>query len=316
MIKIDENAIEKLNFLIVGDLMLDHYLYGNCNRISPEAPVPVFEKKSEKYLLGGAGNVVKNLISFGCKCDVLSVLGDDVIGNNISDLLDESGVLNKFIIFEKNRNSTLKQRFISNSQQILRLDSESNHSIEKENQLILEKVLMKNIKTYNAILLSDYAKGVLSPSLCQFIINLANKNSIKVLIDPKGIDFTKYRNAFLLKPNLSEFNLISNSDDKSIAFEEKVEILKSELNINTLLVTLSERGIYYSGKTKGYSDTKATEIFDVSGAGDTVFAAISICLVLNNKLSDICDFANAAASIVIRKFGSQTTTINEILKII
>ena len=301
--------------LVIGDIMLDNYVYGRCNRISPEAPVPVFEYIKETSMLGGAGNVVSNLLAFDAMCDILTVVGDDLEGKIITNLLKAKNIISlDGVLVEKTRKSTLKKRFIASSQQLLRLDSETTEDISEvvEDKIIF--FLKKNIKKYKIILLSDYNKGVLTKKLCRKIIDLCRNDNVYVMVDPKGKDFYKYSNANLIKPNLKEFSIALDSNELTIdeIFEFSSKF-KQEYNFENLVVTLAEKGIFYSGNESKIETTKSTKVYDVSGAGDTVFASIAICL--NNKISlaDSCKFANHAASIVIQKFGAETTTISDVI---
>lgn len=302
--------------LVLGDLMIDHYVFGNCNRISPEAPVPVFEKNKEKFMLGGAGNVVNNLAGFEVNCDLVGVIGDDIIGEKLSEILN----LNKYIstdgIFvDLNRKTTLKQRFIAGGQQLLRVDSETKFNIS----VVIEKKILDFINTrlndYEIILISDYNKGVVTEHLCEKVIELCNSNGIFVMVDPKGDNFSKYRNANLIKPNLKEFMLVMKIDNIQPSELSKIaESFKKNLGIDKLVITLGESGIFFSDDYSEIIPTNATNVYDVSGAGDTVFASLAFCLMNNISLDDSCKFANAAASIVIQKFGTETTNINDVTR--
>jgi D-beta-D-heptose 7-phosphate kinase / D-beta-D-heptose 1-phosphate adenosyltransferase len=303
------------NLLVIGDVMLDHYIFGECNRISPEAPVPVFEISNEKKMLGGAGNVVKNILALGAKCDFITVIGNDQVGKDMTLLLVQEGVKIDNIFKEENRQSTLKNRLIASSQQLIRIDKESRFDIGKETEKKIFEIVESNISNYDVILLSDYLKGVLTKKLCSSIINLCNAKDVKLIIDPKGNDYSKYKNAYLLKPNLKELEVTTNR--KIETFEDirnATHSLKKELNINSLIVTMGDKGIFISDKTDKVCTTISNNVFDVSGAGDTVFASIGVCLANGYSIDLACKFANSAASLVIRKFGSETTTIEEVIK--
>lgn len=303
------------NLLVIGDVMLDHYIYGECNRISPEAPVPVFEIINEQKMLGGAGNVVKNILALGAKCDFISVIGDDSAGDDMTSLLVQQGVQVDHILKEENRQSTLKNRLIASSQQLIRIDKESRFDIAKETEITIFNIVEKNISNYDIILLSDYLKGVLTKELCSRIIELCNSKGVKLIIDPKGNDYSKYKNAYLLKPNLKELEVATNRKIETLEdIQTAAHALKKDLNINSLIVTMGDRGIFFSEKIDKVCSTISNNVFDVSGAGDTVFASIGVCLANGYSIDLACKFANSAASIVIRKFGSETTTIEEIIQ--
>ena len=183
---------KKPNILVIGDLMIDHYLWGSCDRISPEAPVQVVNVKKESSVLGGAGNVINNLFTLGATVDVISVIGDDNVANELKSLLEKIKISTSNLIVENNRKTSKKSRLIASQQQVLRYDMESIDDINEESHKKIISNLEKNIKKYSSIILSDYGKGVLTTKLTQDIINIANKNGVKVLVDPKGKDYSKY----------------------------------------------------------------------------------------------------------------------------
>jgi D-beta-D-heptose 7-phosphate kinase/D-beta-D-heptose 1-phosphate adenosyltransferase len=308
------DSLGNYKVLVIGDIMLDNYVYGKCTRISPEAPVPVFEILSEEKMLGGAGNVLKNLKSFGVQTDILSIVGNDEDGNTLKELILEIGVPIESVFTSSKRCTTLKKRLIAQSQQLIRIDNENNNDIETEDENRIINFLNQKINEYDLVLFSDYAKGLLSKNLCSSIINLCNSNNIKVIIDPKGKYFDKYSNAFLIKPNLAEAELIMNQKLDSLdSLKKGAFILKEKYNLKKVVVTLGGDGIFYSDTDEKIIPTINTKIYDVSGAGDTVFASLAVCLLLGISLEDAVKFANVAASIVIQKFGSESTTIKEVL---
>ncbi|MEY2701992.1 MAG: hypothetical protein RLY43_625 [Bacteroidota bacterium] len=299
--------------LVVGDIMLDHYTYGSCNRISPEAPVPVFEYCHEEKMLGGAGNVVKNLVSLGVECDIISLIGADNAAIEIKYLFDKIGVKSNSLITEDNRPTTIKQRFIASNQQLLRLDVETKDEINDLTEETLLKEFHGKVNDADLVILSDYLKGMLTFNLCQNIISHCKSIGKRVLIDPKGNDYSKYKGAFLVKPNLKEFNQITNKiHSLEVDIEMSARNLKELLEIETLVVTLGEKGIYALNNESVFSPTIPSEVFDVSGAGDTVLACLSYGILADYNLDLLCKFANGGASIVISKFGSHTATIEEI----
>lgn len=207
-----KNINEKPNILVIGDLMIDEYLWGNCERISPEAPVQIVDVKKETKLLGGAGNVINNLVSLGVDVEVISVIGDDPVGDEIKSMLENIDV-KSYLVEQENRKTSRKTRLMASNSQVVRYDKESKEDISKQSQeLLFDKfqISIQHNKNIEVILLSDYNKGVLTSSLVEKIINLANNHKIKVLVDPKGNDFTKYKNAYLLTPNKKEAQLASN----------------------------------------------------------------------------------------------------------
>jgi D-beta-D-heptose 7-phosphate kinase/D-beta-D-heptose 1-phosphate adenosyltransferase len=301
------------NILVIGDLMIDHYLWGSCNRISPEAPVQVVEIAKETTVLGGAGNVINNLKALGANVSVSSVIGDDDNGLELRNMLKSINVDDSSLIIQKNRKTSKKSRIIAVSQQILRYDKESKNEIEKTSvQKILDSISI-NISSYDALILSDYGKGVLTTELCKGVISLANKYGVKVLVDPKGTDFLKYKGAYLLTPNKKEAILATNIDINSKeSLEEALLKLKNEVDLDVSLITLSEDGIaIYDTQVKKFP-TVAKEVFDVTGAGDTVIASIAFAISAGKSIEETASFANLAAGVVVGKIGSATVTLAEI----
>lgn len=303
----------KPNILVIGDLMIDHYLWGSCDRISPEAPVQVVNVKKENSVLGGAGNVINNLVSLGSSVEVISVIGDDSVANELKTLLSNIGVAFDNLVVEKGRKTSKKSRLMASNQQVLRYDSESVDEISKNSANKILEILEKNIKNYSAIILSDYKKGVLTTTLTQDIIKLANRNKIKVLADPKGKDFSKYKGAYTLTPNKKEAMEATNidiKDEKSLV--EALKSLKQNCNLEVSLITLSEQGIAIFDDELFTSPTAAREVFDVTGAGDTVIASITFALSCGVDIKKAIYFANLAAGVVVGKIGSATASLDEI----
>lgn len=303
----------KPNILVIGDLMLDHYLWGSCERISPEAPVQVVDIAKETTVLGGAGNVINNLVTLGANVSVSSVIGDDENGKELSIMLQDIGVKTDGLFVQTGRKTSKKSRVIAVSQQVLRYDKESKEAID---EISVEKILTSLEKTlvlYDAIILSDYGKGVLTSSLCQGIIKMAKGVDKKVLVDPKGSDYSKYRGAYLLTPNKKEASLATkieiNSDE---ALKNALLKLKNECELNISMITLSEDGIAIFDDNVKKFPTVAKEVYDVTGAGDTVIASIAFSLSAAKSIDESCKFANLAAGVVVGKIGSATVTLAEI----
>lgn len=301
------------HILVIGDLMIDHYLWGSCERISPEAPVQVVDIAKETSVLGGAGNVISNLKTLGAHVSVGSVIGDDENGQELITMLEKIGVDTKNIFIQKERKTSKKSRVIAVSQQILRYDRESKDKIDASLVDTIMSALEKSIKEFDIIVLSDYGKGVLRDDLCQRVISLANANSVRVLVDPKGSDFTKYKGAYLLTPNKKEASIateIDIKDEKSL--EAALLKLKTECALGISLITLSEDGIATYDKELKVFPTVAKEVFDVTGAGDTVIASIAFALSAGKNIEESAKFANLAAGVVVGKIGSATVSIAEI----
>ncbi len=295
---------------VIGDFMIDHYLWGKSSRISPEAPVPVVEVEKEEDRLGGAGNVVNNLIALNATVFPITVLGKS--SNRLMGILEALNIDRSGIFIDNSRESIIKSRLIASSSQVIRYDKESKEPISKEYEEKILNALLSKIDELEIIILSDYAKGVLTPNLTQKIIELSNKKEIKLIIDPKS-DFKKYSNAYLITPNKSELKVatgIEIADEESL--KEAAWQLKKELNLQNLIVTLSEDGMALFGEDFVKIPTIAQEVFDVTGAGDTVVASLAYYLTQKENLQEAMHFANAAAAVVVGKVGSATVTINEI----
>ncbi|MGJ0495291.1 D-glycero-beta-D-manno-heptose-7-phosphate kinase [Aliarcobacter cryaerophilus] len=309
MIKLNK----KPNILVIGDLMIDHYLWGSCDRISPEAPVQVVNVKKESSVLGGAGNVINNLVTLGSIVDVISVIGNDSVANELKSLLEKIDVPTSNLVVENNRKTSKKSRLIASQQQVLRYDMESIDDINENSHKQIIQTLEKNIDKYSSIILSDYGKGVLTTNLTKEIIKIANKNSIKVLVDPKGKDYSKYKGSYTLTPNKKEAMEATNIDIKDeSSLIEALKSLKTQCNLEVSLITLSEQGIAIFDDELTIKPTVAREVYDVTGAGDTVIASIAFALGNNLDIKDSIYFANLAAGVVVGKIGSATTTLDEI----
>ena len=307
------NFEKKINILVIGDLMIDHYLWGKCERISPEAPVQVVNIDKESSILGGAGNVINNLRSLGSNVDVLSVIGDDLVAKELEFLLNKIDVNSNFLIIEKERKTSKKSRLIASQQQILRYDNESIEDISTSSEEKILDVFQKNLLNYDAVILSDYGKGILTNSLTRNIISLSNKNKIKVFVDPKGKDYSKYQNAYTLTPNKKEAIEATDIDIRDNHSLEKAIIqLKTQHNLEISLITLSENGIAIYDDNLRIKPTVAREVYDVTGAGDTVIASIAFAIANNLQIDEAIRFANLAAGVVVGKIGSATATLDEI----
>ncbi|MGJ0378298.1 D-glycero-beta-D-manno-heptose-7-phosphate kinase [Aliarcobacter cryaerophilus] len=309
MIKLNK----KPNILVIGDLMIDHYLWGSCDRISPEAPVQVVNVKKESSVLGGAGNVINNLVTLGSVVDVISVIGNDSVANELKSLLEKIDVPTSNLVVENNRKTSKKSRLIASQQQVLRYDMESIDDINENSHKQIIQTLEKNIDKYSSIILSDYGKGVLTTNLTKEIIKIANKNNIKVLVDPKGKDYSKYKGSYTLTPNKKEAMEATNIDIKDeSSLIEALKSLKTQCELKVSLITLSEQGIAIFDDELTIKPTVAREVYDVTGAGDTVIASIAFALGNNLDIKDSIYFANLAAGVVVGKIGSATTTLDEI----
>lgn len=308
MIKCDK----KPNILVIGDLMIDEYLWGSCERISPEAPVQVVDIKKQTAVLGGAGNVINNLVSLGAKVSVMSVIGNDEAGHELKSMLDKIGV-KTFLVEQKGRKTSRKTRLMASHSQVVRYDKESKNDISFDSVKKLYSKLQEKINAYDIILISDYAKGVLTNELIEKVITYANKNEVKVLVDPKGSDFTKYSGAYLLTPNKKEAEQASSMKiENDDTLKEVLENQKLEADLAVSLITLSENGIAVLIDDEVIiKPTVAREVYDVTGAGDTVLASLGFATALGYDIFTAIEFANLAAGVVVGKIGSATATLDE-----
>ena len=301
--------------LVIGDLMVDYYLWGSSDRISPEAPVPVVSIYNESRVLGGAGNVINNLKALNAKVDVMSVVGECGVSTELKSLLNEIEIDTQYLTTEPKRISSKKTRIIAAQQQVVRYDQENSTEITKTSQKTLLSNFRKKITDYDCLLLSDYGKGVLTDELTQQLIKIAKQHSVKILVDPKGLDYSKYKGAYLLTPNkkeASEATGINITDDVSLACA--IKRLKEENELNVSLITLSEQGVaIYDGELRNHP-TQTREVFDVTGAGDTVLASLGFALSCKLDIDEAVKFANLAAGIVVGKIGSATASLNEIIE--
>lgn len=309
----DKIRAKRSKIAVIGDLMIDHYIWGKCERISPEAPVQVVEITKENSVLGGAGNVINNLKALDCEVSVYTVLGDDENANYTKKLLEEIDTDSHTIINQEDRITTKKSRVIASNQQIIRFDDETKEDISLRSQYELLTKLSENIFTYDVILLSDYGKGVLTTTFTKDIIALAIAHNKPVLVDPKGLDYSKYKGATLLTPNKKEASLATNIEIADHdALKEAGFKLKDELDLQYGIITLSEEGIAIFENEMQIIPTVTREVYDVTGAGDTVLASLGVALSSGLNITQACEFANKAAAVVVAKIGSATATLNEI----
>jgi D-beta-D-heptose 7-phosphate kinase / D-beta-D-heptose 1-phosphate adenosyltransferase len=302
--------------LVIGDLIIDHYLWGKSERISPEAPVQIIDVDNETSVLGGAGNVINNLQSLGARVDVISIVSDSITSNELKKLLTDINVETKFLITQKNRIISKKSRIIASQQQVVRYDQESTEDINTESQKMILDIFKKIIGNYEIILLSDYGKGVLTTELTKSLISIAKKYKKKVLVDPKGVDFSKYKGAYLLTPNQKEASQATGIQIKSNAsLINIITELKNKYDLKISLITLSEDGIAIYDDNFRIHPTNTREVFDVTGAGDTVLAALGFALACNLQIDNAIKFSNLAASVVVSKIGSATASLHEIIEL-
>ncbi|MDF0694474.1 bifunctional heptose 7-phosphate kinase/heptose 1-phosphate adenyltransferase [Aquirufa ecclesiirivi] len=300
-------GFDRLQVLVIGDLMIDAYTWGKVSRISPEAPVPVVQVIKKEARLGGAGNVVMNIASLGAKPWVVSVVGDDEAGAQLKYLLEKEGISLSGIVEEKGRITSIKERIIAGSQQLLRVDSETDKSVQQaSSQALLEKV-KACIKEIDVIIFEDYDKGVLNEQFIQEVITLARKQGIPTVVDPKKRNFFNYRGATLFKPNLHELRDglgLFPEDLEGQKLLETVHQFKESQGFDGVFVTLSERGVLMDlGQDQVRIPAHIRQIADVSGAGDTVISIAACALALGLPARHIASLANLGGGLVCESLG-------------
>jgi D-beta-D-heptose 7-phosphate kinase/D-beta-D-heptose 1-phosphate adenosyltransferase len=300
--------------LVVGDLMLDRYLTGDVGRISPEAPVPVLKLAGERLVAGGAANVARNLVGLGLSVSLAGLRGDDADGAALAALLSESGIDHDAVLANADRPTTSKTRIIGNGQQMLRIDAEDTSPLPASLQIALERAVMEQLPAADVLLLSDYAKGVLTGDLCVRLIAAGAAQGVPVLVDPKGRDFARYRGATVLTPNRAELALATGVDPADLdGLLQRGALLRTELGLRELVLTLGELGmaLVVDGSTRRVP-ALAREVFDVSGAGDTVIATIAAGRAAGLGPVDTVHLANLAAGVVVGRRGTAAITAEEL----
>jgi D-beta-D-heptose 7-phosphate kinase/D-beta-D-heptose 1-phosphate adenosyltransferase len=309
----DRMRKKRPNIAVIGDLMIDHYIWGSCERISPEAPVQVVSVSKESTVLGGAGNVVTNLLSLGAEVSIFSIVGNDETAKEMELLLKKTSAKKVTLIHEDARRTTKKSRIIASNQQVIRYDEETIRDISPFSEEALLNIFKKELKNYDVVLLSDYGKGVLTKDLTKDIIHLVKNLNKPILVDPKGTNYTKYRGATLLTPNKKEAIVATNINIKSKKdLHKALKKLKDDLNLKYSIITLSEEGIGLLDRKMKIIPTVAREVFDVTGAGDTVLASLAVAMASGLNIVEACEFSNKAAAVVVAKVGSATVSLNEI----
>lgn len=309
------NPLERLRFLVVGDVMLDRYFWGEVERISPEAPVPVFNLRYVTKSLGGAANVANNLRGLRAQVELAGVLGEDQEAEEFISLLKEKKIGSRGLVREKNRPTTVKTRIIASSQQLLRIDIEDQNPLARQTAELLQKELKGLLKEIDGVILSDYAKGVfLTDGLTNWVIAEATRLGRPVVVDPKGLSWERYRGATCITPNLKELKEIAKAEGLFTKEMPTVcEHLCQKYNFSFMLVTLGPEGIYlHHPEIKKRFPAQAREVYDVSGAGDTVIATLSAFYSAGFPIEEVVELANRAAGIVVGKIGTQPILWEEI----
>lgn len=317
--------IDKFNgkeIIVIGDIMLDHFVKGSVSRISPEAPVPVVNVESEDFVAGGAGNVAVNLAVLGAKPTLVSVVGQDIKGSILTQFLKDKGVNTSYITVDSARPTTQKVRIVAERQQVVRVDRESKAKLEPKTAKICIQNFKRALKKASGVIMSDYGKGMLSDHNIQEIISLCNAKKIPVCVDPKIDNFLKYKNITCMTPNTKEawegMGLPPKKEEKAILDLGK-NILKA-LKAKSILITRSAQGmsLFEQGnkiKTTTICAT-AKEVFDVTGAGDTVISVLTLALACGATLQEAAYIANEAAGLVVAKLGTACVTQEEIKEVL
>ena len=309
-----------LRILVIGDVMLDAYVMGKVNRISPEAPVPIVSLENEDARIGGAGNVALNLLALGAKPIICGVIGEDSSGDKLLNLFEKNGISTDGLVKSMVRKTTVKTRVISNKQQLLRIDSESTFPLLESEEIKLNNTIQNIINQgVDGIIFEDYNKGVLTDSVIQNTIKIAKEKDIPTAVDPKKENFLSYKGVSLFKPNLKELkeglNLNFDFNSNKELFEKGIEVLEEKLQNKISFVTLSENGVFIKNQTeKYYLPAHMRSISDVSGAGDTVIAVATLCLISGASTKQIAEISNLAGGLVCEKSGVVSISKNDLLK--
>ena len=307
-----------LTALVIGDVMIDAYSFGEVSRVSPEAPVPVVDIISKDNRLGGAANVAKNIKALGAKCILCSVIGDREDSEEFLRLIEKNQIDGEALIQSSTRKTSIKHRVLSGSKQLLRIDEEDKNPLSKdENNKLLTK-LNEFLEKADVVILQDYDKGVLNPDNISIIVEKANKRGVPVVVDPKKVNFLEYKNVSLYKPNLKEINEgigVNIDAEKMDSLSSGIDKLKSTLQIENVLLTLSEHGVFYSfGEEQKLIPTEAKSISDVSGAGDTVLSVAALLMALEVSPEKIAKLSNLAGGLVCEKLGVVPIDKKELLE--
>ena len=309
---------EKQRIIVIGDIMLDRFIAGSVSRISPEAPVPVLKAKDERISIGGAGNVAVNLMSLGACVKIFGVIGNDDDGNKLSELLKQTEIDSDDIITDPERITTTKTRIISRNQQILRIDHEQINPISDITRKKMVRSYIASINKFkpDGIIISDYAKGLMTRELCKEIIKHPKVKNIFVAVDPKGRDFTKYKGASVITPNQTEaeevcgFNIVGEATIKKV-----LKKLSKITGIDNIIITRGKEGISYCVRGENINTVRsnAREIFDVTGAGDTVVSVLTLSYLSSKSWEESVRIANAAAGVVVGRVGTVNVTQRDLL---
>lgn len=309
------NNFKKAAVLVIGDLVMDHFVWGKVRRISPEAPVPVVEVSSESFMLGGAANVVNNIHSLGGKVLVCGVVGRDEMGKKLVHELRLKGISSDGVIVEDGRPTSVKTRVIAHSQQVVRFDREKKDKVHLDTVKTIMDYVSEKINSFDSIIISDYAKGVISEELVEEVIALAKKKDKPVAVDPKVSHFDFYKYATIVTPNNDEASKASGIEiENEAGLLRAGEVLLNKLGSDAVLITRGEHGmsLFENNGEITHIPTVAKEVYDVSGAGDTVIGTVALSMASGASLKEAAVISNFAAGIVVGKIGTATVTPKEL----
>jgi|SaaInlStandDraft_5_1057022.scaffolds.fasta_scaffold19354_2 D-beta-D-heptose 7-phosphate kinase / D-beta-D-heptose 1-phosphate adenosyltransferase len=314
----DIENLNKANLCVIGDIILDNFVYGHVTRISPEAPIPVLNKARSHYVLGGAGNVVANISSLGSKAEFITVIGDDDAGKRIQDIVGlEDNVVANFIV-DPDKMTPVKTRYIAGTQHLLRVDEEETSDISEATEQLILEAFTRMIGNNKVLIISDYIKGTISDKLAQKLVAIACRYDVKVIIDSKKQDLSCFKGGYLLTPNYNEFCRLVGFEVKFEQVESEAKKICEKYNIANVLVTLGKDGMYLV-KDQGKSlhiPSVAKEVFDVTGAGDTVVATIAASVASGLNIEQSIYLANKAAGIVVERLGTARIYKTDLKKVI
>lgn len=307
-------AISSRNILVVGDVMLDEYLWGNVHRMSPEAPVPIVSVDHQTHALGGAGNVATNLTTLGSHVWLAGAVGADSAEMKIAELLTQTPGISSYLHPCHDRPTTTKTRIMAHGQQLLRADREERHPIPAQAEDNIVRWIQERLDSMHACVLSDYAKGVLTEKLISSLITLCKQANIPVIVDPKGHRYSRYRGATVVTPNLEEAHLAVENEDQNLPLAEVADRLLDEIRDGALLITQGPKGmtLYRPGSPPIDVPAEARVIYDVTGAGDTVVAVLALFLAVGMDMETAAKLANYAAGIATGKVGTASISLEEL----
>ena len=303
--------------LVLGDIMLDRYLWGQVERISPEAPVPVVSVNKETVNLGGAANVASNVAALGAKTILAGVIGDDSFAEQFRSIVSENGLFELGLVVDRERPTTVKTRIVAGSQQVVRIDREISDEIKGELVMRLLSMVEKKLPGLDGMIISDYGKGVITFDLLSKLISMGNKAGTFIAVDPKEVHFKNYKNVSVITPNHHEAGFVSGRKITNDSILEQVGWqLLNELNLESLLITRGEKGmtLFERDRTRTDIPVEAKTVFDVTGAGDTVIAALTVARAAGASMREAAFISNVAAGLAVARFGTARISRAELIE--